>query len=1135
MSTARNLKLEVLLQAVDKVTRPFRAITGTSGELARSVKAARDQLKDLNRAQVNIDSFRKLSKDAAIAENQLRAAQARVKALAQEVDAAEKPTAAMNRAFQSAVREAQALKQRGAELQHSLQGVRGRLEAAGISTSALGQAQRDLRGQIATASQALAQQEARLRAVGERQRQLAAAQAQYQKGIAARNAMLGAGVTTMAAGGVALTPIAKAVKDFVSYEDAMLGIARQIPGARNDAGQLTQLYYDIGRAAKKLGEELPIPTNQVIEMTTAAARMEVGTELLQQADDAEKAGNRMEAARKRALGIQELLEFNKTVAMIATAFDAVPDQIAESMGKVAKNFKIPVTEIRSLADTINYLDDNAISKGGDIIDVLNRISGVVSTVKMSSADAAALASTLLTLGERAETASTAINAITQKFAAAEKGTKKFHAAVAEIGLTTQEIQKGMSEDATGTIFKVVEAVRKLPKDKRIGVMVELVGMEHSDTLAKLVDKPDELQRQIQLANGKGAVGSMEREFSARQQTISAAWARLQNKLFNASAEGGEVLRPTLVSLMETIGNLVDRFNAFAQANPAVVGWLVKGAAAAGALLAVTGALTLALAALLGPLVIARYGLQLMRLPLAGLTPQLPKAAGGFSLLSGAAAKLSGSATKVQAFGRAAGAALNGTWQASTPAAAWSGLKGYVATLGTQIPAACRGALAASRRWGAEAGATFKSGTGAVRAYTVQLWGAVTAQLAASRAAAASRMAGAGRYIAQRGVAGVAADAGKGGVSLVKAGASGMVQGASTALLRLGQVLLFVGRIALANPIGLAIMAVAAGALLVVRYWEPIKAFFAGMWGGLAAGLAPLAGTFDQVFAAAGAAMAPLRPVFDWLLGAIQGAWQWITNLLGPVDASRASLDAAARSGEGFGRWLASIIVVAAQLLAQFASLPLRFVEIGAQIMQGLVNGITSGVGAVKDAITGAGSAVIGYFKEKLGIHSPSRVFAELGDFTMAGLTQGIERGRGGPLQAVSGLAGGLLGAGTAGLKGAGAAVLSTTGRVLRYLSGAGAALAIASGPAAADPSMTGSPSPIAAALSNPVPIDRRPPLAAGTMAAPAAAAAPAPITINIYPPAGADEREIARLVEEKLRQIEAQRSARQRSSLTDRD
>lgn len=36
----------------------------------------------------------------------------------------------------------------------------------------------------------------------------------------------------------------------------------------------------------------------------------------------------------------------------------------------------------------------------------------------------------------------------------------------------------------------------------------------------------------------------------------------------------------------------------------------------------------------------------------------------------------------------------------------------------------------------------------------------------------------------------------------------------------------------ANPIGLAVMAIAAGAALVIAYWEPIKAFFTDLWGGI---------------------------------------------------------------------------------------------------------------------------------------------------------------------------------------------------------------------------------------------------------------------------------------------------------------
>ena len=220
---------------------------------------------------------------------------------------------------------------------------------------------------------------------------------------------------------------------------------------------------------RELSESIPLATTEIAAMYTAAARMEVPTE--------------------------HLREQVKLAAEMAIAFDAVPDEIAESMGKVAKNYQMPVTAIRGLADAINYLDDNAISKGSDIIDFLNRTSGVVSTVAMSAQQAAALGSTLLTLGERGETASTATNAIVQKLAAATKGTKKMRAALQEIGLAPEAVQKGMAADAIGTLTKVMDGIRAMPKDQRIGIMVELIGLEHSDTLAKLVDKPEELKQQ----------------------------------------------------------------------------------------------------------------------------------------------------------------------------------------------------------------------------------------------------------------------------------------------------------------------------------------------------------------------------------------------------------------------------------------------------------------------------------------------------------------------------------------------------------------------------------------------------------------------------------------------------------------
>jgi TP901 family phage tail tape measure protein len=352
---------------------------------------------------------------------------------------------------------------------------------------------------------------------------------------------------------VMATPFIASARAAMQFEDAMLGVARQVQGARDESGKLTPIYYDMARQIQQLGREIPLATNEIADMVTAGARMGVA----------------------RA----ELVKFTRTAAMMATAFDTVPGEIAESMGKVATNFKIPITQINELADSINYLDDNAISKGSEIINVLNRISGVVSTVKMSSKDAAALASTLLTLGDTPETASTAINAITQKFAAAEKGTKKFQAAIKQIGLSSAEVQKGMATDATGTMLKVFEGIKKLPKDDRIGVMVDLVGLEHSDTLAKLADKTEEFRKQLALANGEAAKGAMSREFAARLQTSSAQMQLLKNSMTETAVAMGNVLLPGLNSIFKSLSQAAQGASEFAEKYPALTKAIVMGTTA----------------------------------------------------------------------------------------------------------------------------------------------------------------------------------------------------------------------------------------------------------------------------------------------------------------------------------------------------------------------------------------------------------------------------------------------------------------------------------------------------------------------------------------------------------------------------
>ena len=83
-----------------------------------------------------------------------------------------------------------------------------------------------------------------------------------------------------------------------------------------------------------------------------------------------------------------------------------------------------------------------------------------------------------------------------------------------------------------------------------------------------------------------------------------------------------------------------------------------------------------------------------------------------------------------------------------------------------------------------------------------------------------------------------------------------------------------------------------------------------------------------------------------------------------------------------------------------SGLAARFEQIGLDVMLGLSRGIRNAAGAVKDAVFSTAENVTNWFKSKLGINSPSRVFAELGGFTMAGLVQGLGRGESGALKAI---------------------------------------------------------------------------------------------------------------------------------------
>lgn len=355
--------------------------------------------------------------------------------------------------------------------------------------------------------------------------------------------------------------LAAPIRAAASFETAMLGVAKQVQGARDEGGKLTPVYFEMAEQIQAMARNIPLATNDIAEMVAAGARMGVAR--------------------------TELIKFTETSAMMASAFELPAGELAEKMGKIAGLYKIPIPAIAELGDTINWLDDNAIAKGGDIIDFLTRTGGVAGAVKITGQQVAALGSTLLTLGERTETAGTATNAMLQKFAAADKGTAKFKEAMSELGLSTAEIQKNMQVDATGTILQVLDKIAKMPKDQQLGIMVDLIGLEHSDTIAKLANNTAEFRKQLEMASSAEAKGSMSREFQAQRATTNAQLQIMKNNATELAVSLGTVLLPSVNAVFAGMAKITQPMAEFARQNPVLTKTVVGMAVGLGALKVVT--------------------------------------------------------------------------------------------------------------------------------------------------------------------------------------------------------------------------------------------------------------------------------------------------------------------------------------------------------------------------------------------------------------------------------------------------------------------------------------------------------------------------------------------------------------------
>lgn len=573
---SNNLKLQVVLSAVDKLTAPFRSAQESNKRLASAVRQSRDSLKKLNQQASQIDGFRKIKQQLTSTQQAYQSATQRVATLAKEIANTENPTKKQLEAFKKAQREAGQLKTKYEQLQQSAQRQRSALQANGISTNQLGQAQRRLNSDIERTTQQLRRQENQLRRSAEQERRMAAAKSQYQKTLDVRNKMAGTGATMTATGAGMLYSAKQTLMPGYEFN---VGMSKVQALTRLDKN--SDEFKMLREQARELGATTAFTANQVAQGQAFYAMAGFKPEQIKNAMPGTLA---MSLAGDIDLGTTADIGSN-----ILTGFKLDSDQMGRVSDVLVGAFTRSNTSLTMLGDTMKYVAPVASGLGVDLE------TAAAATGKLGDA------------GIQGSMAGTSLRAILGRLAEPPKMAAK---ALEELGIKTRDA-KGNLRDFPELLAELDKKTAKMGNAQRAGFFKHIAGEEAFSALSVLAEQAGKGELQTLIADLKQAkgeaqkvAGTMTDNLSGDMKNLQSAWEDLGIQIFDG-------IDSPLRQISQSITRVISKVGVWMKENPELAKTLTMIGLAIAGIITTLGILSLSIAAMLGPLAAAKLSLSIL--------------------------------------------------------------------------------------------------------------------------------------------------------------------------------------------------------------------------------------------------------------------------------------------------------------------------------------------------------------------------------------------------------------------------------------------------------------------------------------------------------------------------------------------
>lgn len=583
------LKLQILLGAVDKLTAPLKAVTGQSRITAKDLADAKTKVRELERQSAQLDGYKKLGAQIGVTKTQLKQAEGTFNDLQRKIADTPKPTRLMINELNKAERAFNQLKTKQGEMitRHGQLGEE--MRKTGIKTGNLSEAQRRLKTDLAAANTTLDAQRTKLGQLADQQKRMNQVKANYRKTQDLRGQIAGHGAAALATGTAMGMTTLKPVIEFARAETSVVDLKVSMMGK---GGQVRQEFQAISDLATNLGNKLPGTTADFQNMMST---------LIQQGMSAKAILGGLGQATAY-LGVQLKMPYDQAALFAAKLQDATGTAEKDMMG---------------LMDTIQrsfYLGVDS----NNMLGAFSALTPALSVLRKAGLDAANTLAPLIVMADQAALSGESAGNAYRKIFQLSMNSKKIQKATKGTGLNLNFTDGKGEFGGLEQMYSQLAKLKNLSTEKRLQVLKDIYG-DDKETLQALdimIKKGIAGYRETQKKMADQA--ALQERVNAQLGTLGNLWDAATGTFTNAMVNFGEAIAPEIKAITEWIADLSERLGNWAKRNPELSNTLMKIGGILSMVTIAFGGLSLAVAALLGPMAIMKLTFGVLGVTFGGL-------------------------------------------------------------------------------------------------------------------------------------------------------------------------------------------------------------------------------------------------------------------------------------------------------------------------------------------------------------------------------------------------------------------------------------------------------------------------------------------------------------------------------------